>query len=107
MHTHTHTQELKYDVHFWIGQYSSQDEYGTAAYKTVELDTFVSETIKIQVLPCCVGVLAHSCKLFIKCCILKISRLNSTGKTVWLSKPHTNYPITSVTCVLENLRDKM
>lgn len=22
-------------VHFWIGQESSQDEYGTAAYKTV------------------------------------------------------------------------
>jgi len=28
------------DVHFWIGQYSSQDEYATAAYKTVELDTY-------------------------------------------------------------------
>ena len=35
-------QELKYDLHFWIGQYSTQDEYGTAAYKTVELDTLVS-----------------------------------------------------------------
>lgn len=34
------TDELKYDVHFWIGKYSTQDEYGTAAYKTVELDTF-------------------------------------------------------------------
>jgi len=31
---------LKMDVHFWIGQYSSQDEYATAAYKTVELDTY-------------------------------------------------------------------
>jgi hypothetical protein len=29
-------------VHFWIGKQSSQDEYGTAAYKTVELDNFVS-----------------------------------------------------------------
>lgn len=34
---------LKYDVHFWIGKYSTQDEYGTAAYKTVELDTFLDD----------------------------------------------------------------
>ncbi|KAH3881637.1 hypothetical protein DPMN_005563 [Dreissena polymorpha] len=35
--------DLKYDVHFWIGSESSQDEYGTAAYKTVELDTFLDD----------------------------------------------------------------
>ena len=32
------TEALAYDIHFWIGAHSSQDEYGTAAYKTVELD---------------------------------------------------------------------
>ncbi|RUS75806.1 hypothetical protein EGW08_016433 [Elysia chlorotica] len=32
-----------YDLHFWIGKHSSQDEYGTAAYKTVELDTFLGD----------------------------------------------------------------
>lgn len=34
------SEELDYDLHFWIGKYSTQDEYGTAAYKTVELDHF-------------------------------------------------------------------
>nr|XP_054773873.1 gelsolin-like protein 1 [Lytechinus pictus] len=37
------SDELKYDVHFWIGKHSTQDEYGTAAYKTVELDTFLDD----------------------------------------------------------------
>ena len=36
-------EELEHDVHFWIGKYSTQDEYGTAAYKTVELDTFLDD----------------------------------------------------------------
>jgi len=36
-------EEWKYDAHFWIGSKSSQDEYGTAAYKTVELDTYLDD----------------------------------------------------------------
>jgi gelsolin len=30
--------KLYHDVHFWLGETTSQDEAGTAAYKTVELD---------------------------------------------------------------------
>lgn len=34
--------KFSYDVHFWIGDHSTQDEYGTAAYKTVELDDYLN-----------------------------------------------------------------
>lgn len=37
------SDQLLFDVHFWIGKHSTQDEYGTAAYKTVELDTYLDD----------------------------------------------------------------
>ena len=43
LNTYKDEEELKYDVHFWIGEYSTQDEYATAAYKTVELDTYLDD----------------------------------------------------------------
>jgi len=32
------SDKLNWDVHFWLGEHTTQDEAGTAAYKTVELD---------------------------------------------------------------------
>jgi len=40
------SDELLYDLFFWVGKESSQDEYGTAAYKTVELDTYLNGSAK-------------------------------------------------------------
>lgn len=36
-------EKLLWNVHFWIGKDSTQDEYGTAAYKTVELDALLGD----------------------------------------------------------------
>jgi gelsolin len=36
--------KLVHDIFFWLGRHTSQDEAGTAAYKTVELDEFLHGT---------------------------------------------------------------
>jgi len=37
------TEALAYDIHFWLGKTTSQDEAGTAAYKTVELSDYLKQ----------------------------------------------------------------
>ncbi|KAI9218103.1 fragmin60 [Blastocladiella britannica] len=36
-------EKLSYNAHFWLGAETTLDEAGTAAYKTVELDTFLHD----------------------------------------------------------------
>ena len=41
LHTHQDgdSDKILWDIHFWLGKATTQDEMGTAAYKTVELDS--------------------------------------------------------------------
>jgi gelsolin len=41
LNSYGHPQSLRYNVHFWLGEFTTQDEAGTAAYKTVELDDYL------------------------------------------------------------------
>jgi gelsolin len=50
LHSYKESEEkenLLYNVHFWLGADTTQDEAGTAAYKTVELDDFLG-TLPVQ-----------------------------------------------------------
>jgi len=41
LHTYKKDDKILYNVHFWLGEHTTLDEAGTAAYKTVELDDFL------------------------------------------------------------------
>jgi len=42
-HTAEQPEKMLYNVHFWLGKETSQDEAGVAAYKTVELDDLLGQ----------------------------------------------------------------
>ncbi|EDP51776.1 actin-binding protein Fragmin, putative [Aspergillus fumigatus A1163] len=44
LHSYKTEEKLCHDIFFWLGSKTTQDEAGTAAYKTVELDEFLRGT---------------------------------------------------------------
>lgn len=55
------SNKLHYDLHFWLGKNSSQDEQGSAAMLTVELDQTVLRGSAVQ----CRETQSHESKLFL------------------------------------------
>lgn len=52
LHTYKESSDspkLAYDIFFWLGKKTSQDEMGTAAYKTVELDDLLDGEVRQSV----------------------------------------------------------
>ena len=43
LHTYKVDDTIKHNVHFWLGAETTQDEAGSAAYKTVELDDYLGQ----------------------------------------------------------------
>jgi len=41
LNTYKKGDAFKHDIHFWLGEYTTTDEAGTAAFKTVELDDYL------------------------------------------------------------------
>lgn len=60
LNTYMKNDKLFFDIHFWIGRNSTSDEYGTAAYKSVELDTYLDD-VPVQHREC----QGHESKLFL------------------------------------------